>query len=438
MPQSNSRFGLDIEEIERHMRQARPAPPTQASSDPSTDPLADLARIVGQDDPFRSVLAKRAAERPNDPRDAHESADAGGDEAFERMLSQEAQRREPHGRDDRDEGAHHASAYEADDPGYAAAVADLRQTERSRSRKGLVTVAVVLGVGVVAVGGALMLRGGSTLTADGEPPIVQAEREPLKVRPENPGGVDIPDQNKQIYERGAQEGQTAVVNREEQPLDVAEAARALPPTPPPAAPSASPSLGMSSSAMAALGEPRRVRTVTVRPDGSFVVPGEAASTPARTAAPAIDAPATPQGATTPQPTGPTRSIAAPAPAARAPAPEPQPSPSPALADPGPQRTASIPTQPPAARPAPEVTGATGAFSVQLAVGATEPEARTLATRLRQRFAGDLGSRAPAIRRAELNGKTLYRVRVESLSRDEANALCTKLRAAGGQCFIAKN
>jgi cell division septation protein DedD len=145
--------------------------------------------------------------------------------------------------------------------------------------------------------------------------------------------------------------------------------------------------------------------------------------------------AAPQGATTPQPSA----AASRPPAAATPRPQPalppQPSPPPASVDAGPQRTASIPTRPPAA---PETAGGPAAFSVQLAVGATEAEARTLATNLRQRFAGDLGSRSPAVRRAELNGKTLYRVRVESLSRDDANALCSKLRTAGGQCFIAKN
>jgi hypothetical protein len=370
-----------------------------------------------------------------------------------------------HDRDQREsnQAPDQAPPYHAEDDGYPVAAEALRNTERSRSRKGLITVLAVVGVGLAAVIGALGMRGGASLTATGEPPVVQAEREPLKVRPENPGGVDIPDQNKQIYERGAQDGQTKVVNREEQPLDVQQAARALPPTPPSAAagPTASPSLGAASpSATSALGEPRRVRTVTVRPDGTFVTPGDAASSATPTAArpPAsADAatarlaptpaplPEASQGATTPQPIGGTsRSVAGPAAPPRAQPAPPPPSPA-APADPGPQRTASIPTRPAAAAPPATAAGPTagaaaagGAFSVQLAVGATEPEARTLATTLRQRYAGDLGSRAPSIRRAELNGKTLYRVRVEQLSRDEANALCTKLRTAGGQCFIAKN
>ena len=35
----------------------------------------------------------------------------------------------------------------------------------------------------------------------GEPPLIAASNEPIKVAPQNPGGVEIPNQNKQIYER---------------------------------------------------------------------------------------------------------------------------------------------------------------------------------------------------------------------------------------------
>ena len=48
---SKSRLDLDIEEIERQLRRS------SAQAGPSkSDPLAELARIVGQDDPFRAIL----------------------------------------------------------------------------------------------------------------------------------------------------------------------------------------------------------------------------------------------------------------------------------------------------------------------------------------------------------------------------------------------
>jgi hypothetical protein len=451
MAQNRSRLALDLDEIERQLRQPRPAEPAK------NDPLAELARIVGQDDPFRSILSQDQAPglrqaAASSPRAAPPFAPLDPAEWDETPARHVPQGFAPMA----------AHAYETDDPTYPEAVRDLRSIERSRSRKGLVTVGLVLGVGALGIAGALLLRGEASLTANGEPPMITADREPLKVKPENPGGVDIPDQNKQIYERGAQDSQTKVVNREEQPVDVQQVARMLP-----AAPAAAPANPAAIvppapailprqepvSASAALGEPRRVRTVTVRPDGTIIGPSQASASPsvppqvvAAAGQPVADAPSAPRAEprasatpTTPQAATPAR--ATPAPAAARPQQEAAPlqaSPSPVAAAPRlPQRTAAL--APPApSESAPETTSAAGGFSVQLAVGASENEARGLAQNLRQKFAGDLNGRAPLVRKAEVNGKTLYRVRVEPLSRDEANALCTRLRSSGGQCFIARN
>jgi cell division protein FtsN len=45
---------------------------------------------------------------------------------------------------------------------------------------------------------------------------------------------------------------------------------------------------------------------------------------------------------------------------------------------------------------------------------------------------------PNIRSAEVNGRSVYRVRVGNMSREEAVSLCEKLKADGGSCFVAKN
>ena len=47
MAQSNQRLVLDLDDIERQLKEAQLPPPP-----PKNDPLAELARIVGQDDPF--------------------------------------------------------------------------------------------------------------------------------------------------------------------------------------------------------------------------------------------------------------------------------------------------------------------------------------------------------------------------------------------------
>jgi cell division septation protein DedD len=93
------------------------------------------------------------------------------------------------------------------------------------------------------------------------------------------------------------------------------------------------------------------------------------------------------------------------------------------------------------RPAPvaaEATNAVGGFSVQLSVMNSEDEARKQYQAFQRKYAGPLAGRSPLIRAAEVNGKTIYRVRVGPMSRDDATELCTKLKAAGGPCFVAKN
>ena len=79
----------------------------------------------------------------------------------------------------------------------------------------------------------------------------------------------------------------------------------------------------------------------------------------------------------------------------------------------------------------------GGYSVQLGVSASESEAKGTLQRFQQKFAA-LQGKAPLIRQAEVNGSTLYRVRVGPMSRDEASSLCSKIQGQGGQCFVAKN
>ena len=57
------RFAVDLDEIERQLAQSQPvAPPSQRG-----DPLAELARIVGQEDPFHTLLgSERGRSRPQD------------------------------------------------------------------------------------------------------------------------------------------------------------------------------------------------------------------------------------------------------------------------------------------------------------------------------------------------------------------------------------
>ncbi|TPV97411.1 MAG: hypothetical protein USCAAHI_03147 [Beijerinckiaceae bacterium] len=183
-------------------------------------------------------------------------------------------------------------------------------------------------------------------------------------------------------------------------------------------------------------EPKKVKTVSVRPDGTLL-PNDA---PPQVAAPAVPmmpvarpAATSPTKAATPKSTA--RVVTTPKPAAgqnagaeaarttiAAKAKRLQ------VADA--QGQAQVPD---AGQPA------TGSFAVQLAAPGTEQEARETQVRLMKKFSAELAGFHPSIHKAEVGGKPVYRVRVSGLSsRDEATALCQKVESGGGKCFVAKN
>jgi hypothetical protein len=448
MAQSNQRFALDLDDIERQLKQA------QLQSPPSkSDPLAELARIVGQNDPFKTLLV---ADKRGGSADQALLADPDGSPshgyAADPVSISPADRAVP--------GTPPTQAYAQ--PSYEESAEEFYPLEPRRSRRGLITVAVVLGTAIAAVSGALMLRNRPVATATGEPPVIQAESDPLKIKPENPGGVEIPNQNAQVYERSGADKQTRVVNREEQPVDVQQAARAAPAAPGIAAATA------PNNAVASLGEPRRVRTVSVRPDGTIVSPDQpGVGVPPTSAQPAPSRPAEPtlpsSSGATPAPTAPQAAAPArPRPEARSTTPtvtatpsQPPPAARSALTAPPPSSPLSISANgaqqpeapqrnataaPPRAADASETTSAAGGFSVQLSVTTAEDTARAQAQALQRKYAGELGGRTPLVRTAEVNGKTLHRVRVGPMSKDDANDLCAKVKEAGGDkaCFVARN
>ncbi|WP_183750423.1 SPOR domain-containing protein [Pseudochelatococcus contaminans] len=368
-------------------------------------------------------------------------------------------------------GGYDAYGYAGD--GYAAdggyAEDEAPYDDRPARRRKVIIAAAALGVGALVVAGLFLSGGGETV--NGEPPVFSADSEPVKVEPETPGGAEVPNTNRAIYEHTNQaptgEG-AVVVDDREQPVDInqmiaqqnaAAEARAiqdraagvqtetttapnvdaadvvLPEAPEPTSP-----------AIAALGEPRRVRTVSVRPDGSILPSNGAPQAPVAPTAPTIEqlasgtTPSVSSPATTPvdEPQAPAvtpnvapvpRPAAVNRPATRAPM---QLGPM-ALTPSSGAQVAQAPAAPQAAAPA-----ASGAFTVQLAAPGSENEARTLFANLQRRY-GDLAGYSPNIIRAESGGRTIYRLRVGAFpSRDAATALCVRIQAAGGQCFVARN
>ena len=80
----------------------------------------------------------------------------------------------------------------------------------------------------------------------------------------------------------------------------------------------------------------------------------------------------------------------------------------------------------------------GPWGVQLA--GTWSEGRVLATyeQLRRRYDAVLGDRLPLVLDAQRRAPSRFIVRVSEGSRKDADALCAKLKAAGGACIVLRN
>ena len=140
----------------------------------------------------------------------------------------------------------------------------------------------------------------------GEPRVIAADKSPVKIVPENPGGKSVPNQDKAVYDRVSGTGvedpkQPSLISSEEQPVDVVQRTL-IPETLPmegeneamatPVGETEDPRLLPDGQPQQAAAEdpatitPRKVRTMVVRPDGTLVaqeVPAEPVSAPAETA-----------------------------------------------------------------------------------------------------------------------------------------------------------
>jgi hypothetical protein len=194
--------------------------------------------------------------------------------------------------------------------------------QRARSMRGIAVAAaavLVLGAGAYGVYG-FLFHGSSLGLSSGEPRVITADKEPIKVVPENPGGKVVPNQDKAVYDRVAGDAtqppkQKQLVSSNEQPVDVVQKTlipEAMSPddsdgandgsdvTATPVGETQDPRLlpGQSNSTDTAAAandqenapsvSPRKVRTMIVKPDGTLVARDE----PAPAADTSVKAPAT--------------------------------------------------------------------------------------------------------------------------------------------------
>lgn len=336
----------------------------------------------------------------------------------------------------------------------------------------------------VAAGGvyALVGTGGMTSsTSSGEPVVIAAEKGPLKVVPENPGGKTVPNQDKAVYDRvaggePARPGQESLISTNEQPVDVVQHTLSPENFPLPAdgedeLVAGTPAGETEDERLLSQGEraavaadessagvaPRKVRTMIVKPDGTLVAqeepeaPATVASTPPRDNG-AISGLAPPSGEAAPQVTAATPAasgatatsnvqVASVPPASNvAPVPSLRPSDQPANVVATVTSQGNVTNGAPPESAAQQATSAAsaGGYYIQIASLPSEAEAQRSYQSLSGRYSSVIGGRGVDIKRADIAGKgTYFRVRIPAGDKSAAATLCERYRAAGGNCIVAR-
>lgn len=320
---------------------------------------------------------------------------------------------------------------------------------------------------IILIGGVAMLAIPSGTVGSGEPTLVRADSEPMKVRPANPGGTTVPNQDNVVYDRvgsGQPLGaptQERLISTDEAPVDLAaqeaddDSLTGLSALDPEGTDPEGADVGevdeeaVGSSAKtedrltadtAASGQavpeemvavaPRRVRTMMVRPDGTLAPREEEAAAPAPQVASAAEA-----VTSEPAAVAPSASPALPESVESAIAETPEPQPTPAAPRVAAVQPAAQPSAVPQAVPA---AAAPSGWAVQIASQPTEAAAQSSYDSLARRYPNVLGGKGVSIVRADIAGKgTYYRVRIPASSRAEANTICTNYKGAGGSCFVSQ-
>ena len=419
----------------------------QPKSKEASDPLAELARLIGQNDPFNDIGRPGARKPPDgghaDSRSAPEwlARPAPADDYDQHPAPRDAYRADPryHQQDDHQ---HHAAAHDdryaqaaheqdaaPDDAAHDSEYDDRYRVARppagdydgdhyyaedghlpphgedaaapSRRRGGLMTVAAVLGLAVIGTAGAFGYRAyTSSPGGSANPPVIKADTAPAKIVPPATPPADAQASSKPFQERVGAVPTERIVPREEQPVSLP-----VPPQPRPSAPqtafapsAAAPLVAPPpSTPPGAFNEPKRVRTQVIRPDAASVDPiaqppsGSAARAPA----------AAKQSGSAPMAIAP-------------------------QSDPGPRT--KVATRTPSAP-------AAGSYVVQVSAQKSESEAQSSYRALQQKYPSVLGGREANISRAHGD----YRAQIGPFaSAEQATAFCDNLKAAGGQCMVHRN
>ncbi|MBR1156769.1 SPOR domain-containing protein [Bradyrhizobium sp. JYMT SZCCT0428] len=466
-------------------RGANPAAPKGDS-----DPLAELARLIGQSDPFGGAaktphpLQSRANVRPQyDAVDEDEVSVAAGPPPWMQRARHDAPSPQPEYEEQEPEyqpspvhplhryAAQQPAAHEQDHHAPAQQYADEQPVDPSRyddalygqlesgqhefardpafpddpyayqsdyeeepepPRKrsnGLITVAAVLALAVVGTGAAFAYRTYVGSPRSGEPPIIKADNSPTKVMATPGDGAAGKTPDRMVPGDGGEK----IVSREEAPVDVNSRSGprvVFPPLNPNGSPPSVASVSPAAPPPAAAAN-GSLPNNEPRKIKTLAVKGDA------------DNGGVPAGVAS----------AKPAPAARTAAPAPAPAAAPrnpssanasangplALTPQGGAAPDPVPTRVASTNPAQAAPSGVG-YLVQVSSQKNEADALASYRALQGKYPSVLGTRSASIRRADLGEKgVVYRSMVGPFgSQEEAAQLCGNLKTAGGQCVILRN
>src|SRR5438270_1930785 len=238
----------------------------RASAKTESDPLAELARLIGQTDPFSMGRANQQVQPRTSPRAQYQQPAAPDNEPpagppawMQRARQEVPQQDDPHpsavhplhryatpraapepdydqapfGDADREpdpsryddalygelesdtQEQQYGQAYSDDPYGHQDGYGEEGEEPVQKRRGGMVTVVVVLALAVVGTGAAFAYRTYLAAPRSGEPPIIRADAGPTKIVPApSDGAPKVPDR------MAAGDGAEKIVPREEAPVDV--------------------------------------------------------------------------------------------------------------------------------------------------------------------------------------------------------------------------
>ncbi|MCW2246321.1 hypothetical protein M2352_001912 [Azospirillum fermentarium] len=367
-------------------------------------------------------------------------------------------------------------------------------------RRGLLALGAAV-VGVAAFAGVIVFAysRGQHAVHNGAPPLLEADATPTKSRPQDPGGYEVPHQDKMVYERlnaaPAKPGLERLLPPPEQPLPrpvvspqvpplqpapvvaVADVPAPQPPAPAPqaaapvpapqaqptvvaSAPPASslapapPAAGQSSQLAALPAAPAKPKPVAPKPAPAAIPAAPSADAPAAGARNAGNGKNASNATGAAAHTQPPVNAAALPPTVQAKQTPPAPAKAvPATLTPPPASAAPAKTVPAALTPPPATASAPaagtlvppsarpggnagrGGWRVQLASVPSESQAQGEWKRLSNRHADVLGGLGVNFAQATINGATYYRVQAGVVDETRARSICAALKAQSVGCIL---